>query len=77
MMHCARLFIKHSTFIIQLDYWFEMDAYLTTMYFVDPSIICNGGRSKDMFEDQGTGDRLVIQVPALPLLSSMILEADI
>jgi len=54
-----------------------MDAYLTTMYFVDPSIICNGGRSKDMFEDQGTGDRLVIQVPALPLLSSMILEADI
>lgn len=46
----------------QLDYWFEMDAYLTTMYFVDPSIICNGGRSKDMFEDQGTGDRLVIQV---------------
>lgn len=39
-----------------------MDAYLTTMYFVDPQIICNGGRTQDMFDTQGTGDRLLIQV---------------
>ena len=39
-----------------------MPAYLTTMYFVDPSIICAGGRSQEQFDSQGTGDRLVIQV---------------
>ena len=39
-----------------------MDAYLTTMYFVDPQIICNGGRTQDVFDTQGTGDRLIIQV---------------
>ena len=39
-----------------------MDAYLTTMYFVDPNIICAGGRTQDMFDTQGTGDRLIIQV---------------
>ena len=42
-----------------------MPAYLTTMYFVDPSIICAGGRSQEQFDSQGTGDRLVIQVGAL------------
>ena len=42
-----------------------MPAYLTTMYFVDPSIICTGGRTQEQFDSQGTGDRLVIQVPAL------------
>ena len=49
----------------QLDAWFDVPAYLTTMYFVDPSIICTGGRSQEQFASQGTGDRLVIQVPAL------------
>ena len=39
-----------------------MPAYLTTMYFVDPSIICAGGRTQEQFDSQGTGDRLVIQV---------------
>ena len=39
-----------------------MPAYLTTMYFVDPSIICAGGRTQDQFDSQGTGDRLVVQV---------------
>ena len=32
------------------------------MYFVDPNIICAGGRTQDMFDTQGTGDRLIIQV---------------
>ena len=39
-----------------------MDAYLTTLYFVDPNIICAGGRTQEMFDTQGTGDRLSIQV---------------
>ena len=39
-----------------------MDAYLTTLYFVDPAIICAGGRTQEMFDSQGTGDRLAIQV---------------
>ena len=35
---------------------------MTTMYFVDPDIINNGGRTPEMFEAQGTGDRLVMRV---------------
>ena len=46
----------------QLDAWFDIPAYITTMYFVDPDIICNGGRTQEQFDNQGTGDRLVIQV---------------
>ena len=45
----------------QLDTWFEEPAYLITAYFVEHSIICEGGRSADDFELQGNGDRLVIQ----------------
>jgi len=48
----------------QMDAWFDIPVYLTTMYFVDPEIICNGGRSQEQFDSQGTGDRLVIQVGA-------------
>lgn len=32
------------------------------MYFVDTNIICNGGRSQEQFDSQGTGDRLIVQV---------------
>ena len=39
-----------------------MDAYFTTIYFVDPQLICGGGRTQEMFDSQGTGDRLLIQV---------------
>ena len=38
------------------------EAYVTTMYFVDPDIINNGGRTQEMFDAQGTGDRLVMRV---------------
>ena len=37
------------------------DAYYATVYFVDPAIICNGGRTEEEFSVQGTGDRLSLQ----------------
>ena len=52
--------VQHPAY--QLDSWFSAPAYLTTMYFVDPSLICAGGRTQDQFDSQGTGDRLVVQV---------------
>ena len=50
--------VQHPAY--QLDSWFSAPAYLTTMYFVDPTIICAGGRAQDQFDSQGTGDRLVV-----------------
>lgn len=44
-----------------LDSWMGEEAYVTTMYFVDPDIINNGGRTQEMFDAQGTGDRLVMR----------------
>jgi len=46
----------------QLDTWFDVPAYLTTVYFTDTDIICNGGRSQEQFDSEGTGDRLIVQV---------------
>ena len=37
------------------------DVFLTTVYFVDPDKICNGGRTQDEFDDEGTGNRLLFQ----------------
>ena len=37
------------------------DAYYATVYFVDTAIICNGGRTEEEFNLQGTGDRLSLQ----------------
>ena len=37
------------------------DVLLTTAYFVDPEIICEGGRSQAEFEVQGTGNQLLFQ----------------
>merc|ERR1712027_27815 len=48
----------------QMDSWFDTPAYMTAIYFVDPEIICNGGRSQAQFDSQGTGDRLVVQIGA-------------
>ena len=48
--------------VYQLDTWFDVPAYLSTVYLTDTDIICNGGRSQEQFNVQGTGDRLVIQV---------------
>ena len=46
----------------QLDTWFDVPAYLTTVYFTDTDVICNGGRSQEQFDSEGTGDRLIVQV---------------
>ena len=37
-----------------------MEAYLTTAYFVDPSVICTG-RTQEEFDMEGTGNRLLFQ----------------
>ena len=47
--------------------WYRQDringknVFLTTVYFVDPDKICNGGRTQDEFDDEGTGNRLLFQ----------------
>ena len=61
--------VQHPAY--QLDSWFSAPAYLTTMYFVDPSLICAGGRTQDQFDSQGTGDRLVVQVNSLQSQSKL------
>ena len=51
--------------VYQLDTWFDVPAYLSTIYFTDTEIICNGGRTQEQFDSQGTGDRLTVQVVLL------------
>jgi len=46
--------------------FFEEKAWFTTAYFVDPAVICAGGRTEDQWNSQGTGDRLWIQVGETP-----------
>ncbi|CAB4063459.1 unnamed protein product [Lepeophtheirus salmonis] len=43
------------------------EVYVTTAYFVDPEIICDGGRSKEDFAIEGTGNTLIFQNEALTL----------
>merc|ERR1711970_161527 len=46
----------------QLGMWYDKEAYFATAYFVDPDLICGGGRNTEEWESQGTGDRLMVQV---------------
>lgn len=39
----------------------DTQVYLTTVYFVDPSVICGSGRSQSEFDSEGTGNRLLFQ----------------
>jgi len=47
--------------------WYDEDeiegdaVYLATVYFIKPELICSHGRSKEEFEDQGTGNVLWLQ----------------
>ena len=41
--------------------WNGEEAYFVTAYFVDTSIICNGGRTNGEFRREGTGNRLAFQ----------------
>ena len=43
------------------DDWFGEEAFYATVYFVDTEIICNGGRTQEEFDDQGTGYRISFQ----------------
>jgi charged multivesicular body protein 7 len=53
----------------QLGTWLQDDgeSYTLTVYFVDPSIICDKGRSKEDFASQGTGTGFYIQKGPNPL----------
>jgi len=58
----------------------EGDMYTLTVYFVDPSTICNGGRTADQYASQGTGTDLYIQMgpdPTKNIFTVPINEADI
>jgi len=48
------------------------DRFTVSAYFVDPSIICKGGRSASDFQSQGTGTGLYIQRTAVPEASEQI-----
>jgi len=50
-----------TSVMYNLDFVYGMEAYLTTAYFVDPNIICDGGRSQEDFDRDGTGNVLMFQ----------------
>lgn len=45
----------------QTGSFFGDEVYFATTYFVDPSIICNGGRTQSEFDNQGTGNLIAMQ----------------
>ena len=50
----------NNTFYIPGD-WNGEAAYFFIAYFVDTAIICNGGRTREEFQNEGTGNRLSFQ----------------
>ncbi|GFN79310.1 hypothetical protein PoB_000581600 [Plakobranchus ocellatus] len=44
----------------------DNDRYVISAYFTDPSKICTEGRSKEQFEEEGTGENLWIQTGSSP-----------
>lgn len=60
-------FVNPGVFDFEGSIWYRSDnilgedSYVTTAYFVDPSIICDGGRDQATFDVDGTGDRLWFQ----------------
>jgi len=61
----------------QYGSFYNSPAYFTTAYFVDPKIVCNTGRNEKTFQDQGLGDRLLLQTgpTADHLLSAPLTQA--
>jgi len=49
----------------------EEEVYFMTAYLVDPNIICNGGRTKEQYEEQGTGTGLHLQNGTDPVRDSV------
>ena len=50
-----------NSFCFQSGEFYGSPAYFTTAYYVNPEIICEGGRSEAEFKSQGLGDRLLFQ----------------
>jgi hypothetical protein len=50
--------------------WFGEKLIHNTVYFVNPDLICNGGRTAEEFQKCGTSDRLWVQLgEKLPILN--------
>ncbi|XP_055941185.1 uncharacterized protein LOC129971442 [Argiope bruennichi] len=49
----------------------EEEVYFITTYFVDPNIICNGGRTKLQYEEEGVGTGLWVQNGTDPVRDSV------
>uniref|UniRef100_A0A914VIG1 Uncharacterized protein n=1 Tax=Plectus sambesii TaxID=2011161 RepID=A0A914VIG1_9BILA len=57
--------------------WIEDgDNWVLTAYFVDPSTICNGGRTKEDLENQGTGTGLYLQNGTNPKTDILFIDQD-
>ena len=56
----------HTTYLIacvtQEGDWFGETMIHTTVYFVNPELICHGGRTPEEFDRCGTGDRVWLQL---------------
>ena len=68
LFHLTRGFFSLQYFDYANSQWYTAgtwadgsDAYYATAYFVDPSIICNGGRTQEEFDEQGTGYTVLFQ----------------
>ena len=63
----AKKFVISDVFNFDASKWYRSDnilgedAFVTTAYFVDPAIICQGGRSQGDFDMEGTGNRVWFQ----------------
>lgn len=53
------MFILYSILIFNCNDLIQ--AYVTTVYFVDPSIICSTGRTQEQFDVDGTGTDILFQ----------------
>ena len=54
------------------------NAFVTTAYFIDPMRICNGGRTQEEFDVEGTGNRLLFQngpTPADVMVAPLTLDS--
>ena len=54
------------------------NAFVTTAYFIDPMRICNGGRTKEEYDVEGTGNRLLFQngpTPADVMVAPLTLDS--
>lgn len=63
-------YLENRNFVDDGDYW------TLTAYFVDPSIICAGGRTNDELSEQGTGTGLWLQWGPDPVKDSILVPSS-